>query len=271
MVLVVEQRMSNYIGALEIQGRVIKALFLREMKTRFGETRLGFVWAFIEPIIHVLSIILIWDILGRMGPQGINTILFLVTGVVPFIMFSNILNKTMNSIAGNKALLVFPQIKPIDFIISRIVVEFTTYIMVFLGFVLGCIYFNIDTRIENVLGVFTQFTLIALLGGGIGYILMPLTSMFRVTQYIVSFAIKALYLSSGIIFAIERLPLYITKYLSWNPLLQIIYMLRADFFPQLHPRQEFGSIWYVISLIAISWLFGIVLTKRTMIHIMTEK
>ena len=124
-------------SALEVQGRVIKALFLREMKTRFGEKRLGFLWSFIEPAIHVSIIIGLWSVFGRLGPQGISPTLFLITGVLPYIMFVNILNQTMKSIAGNKALLVFPQIKPIDFIISRIVVEFTTYGVVFLVFLLA--------------------------------------------------------------------------------------------------------------------------------------
>ena len=85
---------TGILSALEVQGRVIKALFLREMKTRFGESRMGVFWAFIEPMVHVLILVLVWAAFGHMGPPGIDPVLFLYTGVIPLIMFSNIMNKT---------------------------------------------------------------------------------------------------------------------------------------------------------------------------------
>ncbi len=257
--------------ALDVQGRVIKALFLREMKTRFGEKRLGFLWAFIEPAIHVIIIISIWKIFGRLGPPGIHPVLFIVTGVIPFIMFNNILNKTMQSIAGNKALLVFPQIKPIDFIISRIVVEFTTYGVVFIAFIYACKFLGFDFYIEYPLGVFSKFVLMALLGGGLGYLFMPLISTLPFLEHFVRFLQRALYLSSGVIFSIEKLPASIRHYLDWNPILQTIHMLRADFFPQMELKPEYSNVDLVTFVVALLWLFGIILTKRLMIQILRDK
>ena len=38
----------------EIQKAVVFALFVRELKTRFGKYRLGYVWALLQPIAHVM-------------------------------------------------------------------------------------------------------------------------------------------------------------------------------------------------------------------------
>ena len=38
---------------LRTQGRVIQALIIRESRTRFGEAKLGYGWALLEPILHI--------------------------------------------------------------------------------------------------------------------------------------------------------------------------------------------------------------------------
>lgn len=262
---------QNILTAMEVQGRVIQALFLREMKTRFGEKRLGFLWAFFEPIIHVLGFILIWKIFGRMGPQGIHPVLFLVTGIIPFIMFSNIITKVMTSVAGNKALLVFPQIKIIDFILSRLVVEYTTYFVVFLFFLCACDYLGIGFTVKDPLGVWINFTLMALLAGGIGYLLLPLLAMFEFMRQVASFMTRILYVTSGVFFSIDKLPPSFVQYIQWNPVLQIMHKLRVDFFPQLHDASSGMGDIYTFFVIAGFWLAGITLTKRLIIHVMTDK
>ena len=46
-------RFSNIGGGIQEMGRVIHALILRDMRTRFGRHHLGYIWAFLEPIITV--------------------------------------------------------------------------------------------------------------------------------------------------------------------------------------------------------------------------
>jgi capsular polysaccharide transport system permease protein len=258
------------LAALEVQGRVIKALFLREMKTRFGDKRMGFAWAFLEPAIHVFLIIGLWKFLGRMGPQGIDPILFLITGIIPYTMFVNIMNKVMNSLAGNRALMVFPQIQVIDFVISRIVVELATYMSVFIIFVIGCRYVGYEFEVEYPLGVMINFVLIALVGGGIGFILMPLLSIVRFLEHVVKLFQRVIYLTSGVFFSVERLPHEAQSYLEWNPMLQLLHGIRADFFYQMPLNPRFNDPEYVVFLIMSLWVFGIVLTKKLFRYVIED-
>ncbi|WBA82901.1 hypothetical protein [Endozoicomonas sp. GU-1] len=41
-------------SSLQIQWAVIHALMVREMKTRFGDYRLGYAWALLEPLFQIL-------------------------------------------------------------------------------------------------------------------------------------------------------------------------------------------------------------------------
>ena len=260
----------SMIQALEVQGRVIKALFLRELKTRFGEKRLGFLWAFGEPLIQVLTFVIVWKLFGRLGPPGVHPILFLITGIIPFIMFSSIISRVMRSVAGNKALLVFPQVKIIDLIISRIVVEVTTFGAVFVAFIYGCDYLGIYSDIRYPLGVFSKFILMALLAGGLGYVLMPIVAMFPFMEYVIRFTMRATYMTSGVFFAIEKLPYAARRYIDWNPVLQIMHMLRADYFYEISLKDEFSNLSYVLFLIAIIWIVAITLTKKLMLYVLKD-
>ena len=50
------------------QLEVIQALILRETRTRFGDHQLGFLWAFIEPLLWILMFYGMYALMGRQPP-----------------------------------------------------------------------------------------------------------------------------------------------------------------------------------------------------------
>jgi tetratricopeptide (TPR) repeat protein len=52
------------------QGRVIHALIIRETRTRFGDSKLGYGWALLEPIAHILMLSLVFAVLMRGRPRS---------------------------------------------------------------------------------------------------------------------------------------------------------------------------------------------------------
>ena len=256
--------------SLAVQKKVIEALFLRELKTRFGDKRLGFFWVFLEPALHLMMFVAVWALLGRLGPQNINPILYLITGIMPYLLFTSTVTKVMKAIAGNRALLVFPQIRPLDFVLTRMLMEFTTYTIVFIGFIVTLRFIGIQFEIKNVLGLIGVFTLTVLLGGGIGLFLTPFVSMFPMIDYGVKMTIRIMYLTSGVFFSLERLPHAMLQYVTWNPLLHIIQQSRSDFFPQLVLKSEYSDLTYVMSLTAAFWLLGMILFRKLFKYIIEE-
>ncbi len=261
---------TGIMAALEVQGRVIMALFLREMKTRFGEKRLGFIWAFLEPTIHVVTLIVLWKVIGRMGPAGVDPMLFLITGIVPFVMFRHTTTRVVQAVQSNRMLLVFPQIQMMDFIYTRLVLEFMTYSIVFIAFLLGAQYFGLDFKINDLLGVIINFILILLFSGGFGMLMLPLVAVLPVLSAFSKLIIRVMYFTSGVFFSIDRLPQPIVEVLGWNPLLQLIHMLRTSFFPQMMPHPEYSNLPYVLFVIASMWLLGMILSKKLYKYILED-
>ena len=101
-------------SALKVQGRVIYALMMREVHTIHGNSRLGYLWTLINTM---WGIFVFWGLRYAMGagdPHGMSSLLFLTTGFGIYSIFSGTVSKCMTAVSGNKALLTFPQVTPVD-------------------------------------------------------------------------------------------------------------------------------------------------------------
>src|SRR5690606_15539444 len=126
-------------SAFSIMKAVIFALLLREIRNRFGAKRFGVFWVFFEPTAHIVMMMTIFSLRGRSAGFGIEFPIFLLTGMVPFFMMRNIVFKVMEGVNSNRALFSYKQIKPIDTMIARAIIEITIYacVYVILLFILG--------------------------------------------------------------------------------------------------------------------------------------
>jgi tetratricopeptide (TPR) repeat protein len=71
----------GFTARLRTQARVIQALIIRETRTRFGDSRLGYGWALIEPILHIVLLAAMFSLLMRGRPPiGTHFFVFYFTG-----------------------------------------------------------------------------------------------------------------------------------------------------------------------------------------------
>jgi capsular polysaccharide transport system permease protein len=131
------------LGAFRIQARVIGALTLRELGTRFGRDNLGYVWLFLEPMMLGGALGALHLASGHSMPGGLDPFVFWVVGYIPFYLFRGIVNRAPSGIAGNQSLLYHRRITVFDIMLSRHLLESAAvgialglYLLVF-GAVLG--------------------------------------------------------------------------------------------------------------------------------------
>lgn len=248
--------------------RVVYALILREIKSRFGEQRLGYIWALLEPIIFVAVLSTIWSFRGSDSISGMGLELFMVTGFVPFFLFRNIMSACMRALAANRQLLTFPQVQFYDLILARFLLEFCTSIIVFIIIVSGIYLTGLDNvAIDFPLGVLIGFCLMALFGLGLGLCLSSLLPIFPSMQPLSeAFLGRPLFLTSGLFFSADMLPESARPYLLMNPLFQIIEYTRGSFFkgvesPYFDPEY---TIIFLIILLFIGMLMQRALHRYTL-------
>jgi capsular polysaccharide transport system permease protein len=65
-------------------GRVIMALMLREMTTKYGRTPGGYVWAILEPVAMIVVLSFGFSLVMRSPSLGNSFIVFYASGFLPF-------------------------------------------------------------------------------------------------------------------------------------------------------------------------------------------
>jgi tetratricopeptide (TPR) repeat protein len=110
-----EQRpLPGFIERLRTQGRVIHALIIRETRTRFGDSKLGYGWALLEPVAHILMLSLVFAVLMR-GRPPIGEEFF----IIPYHMFVHTSSSMTYAIASNGSLLQLPLVGTFDVLMAR--------------------------------------------------------------------------------------------------------------------------------------------------------
>ena len=174
---------------------VIKALFLRELKTRFGETRLGYFWVFFEPMIHVTMLIFIFTFIKSRMIPNVPFELFLITGIVPFFLLRNIVYSVMDGAKANKSLFFYKPVTPMHVYLSRVLLEIFIYSTIFfiMMFIAGW-FFGFPAIPNDFLGAFFGFFILVLLGFSLGLCLATLIKKSKVFSTIIKNSFNFLYL-----------------------------------------------------------------------------
>lgn len=221
--------------AWEIQRAVLFALLLREMKQRVGGQWIGAIWTVFEPLAHTMVMVTILGFLrGRLMP-GIEYPVFLVTGLIPYFYFQHLTMRLMDGIESNRGVYAYRQVKPIDALLSRAIVEtlmnlavyaLTLGILAWLGFhVLPALPLEL-IGVHMLIGLFGVST--GLLAAVVAHDRPRLRSFIRISFY-------PLYFVTGVIFPVHLLPQEYLDWLLWNPMLHLIELSRHSFMPQYRP------------------------------------
>jgi capsular polysaccharide transport system permease protein len=119
----VDERKTTFWRSLAIQRRVIHALLMREVITRFGRENVGVLWLIGEPMIFTLGITALWSAAGMQHGSALPIVAFAITGYSSVLMWRNSVNRCNAGIQSNYNLLYHRNVRVLDVFITRIVLE----------------------------------------------------------------------------------------------------------------------------------------------------
>lgn len=240
--------------------RTIAALILREMTASYGRSPGGYVWALAEPILGIALLSFIFSVGFRSPLVGVNFPIFYATGLLPFLMFSDLSTKIAQSINYSKQLLAYPRVTFVDAILGRFILNLLTQILIS-TIVMAGIILLFDTRAQiDMAHVLTAVALSAALGLGIGTFNCFLMSMAPLWQRIYSILTRPLLLVSGVIFTFESVPEPYRGWLWYNPLIHIVGLTRAGFYHSY--AAIYASPLYVCAIALGFGFFGLLFLRR---------
>src|SRR5262249_38056668 len=111
-------KIAKYPGDLrfgfEVQMRVLGAVLMRELHTRFARDNIGYLWLSLEPMLLAMAISGIHLAVHARLPYGMEIVPFYLCGYTPFLMFRQIVNRAAATIESNLTLLYHRQISLFD-------------------------------------------------------------------------------------------------------------------------------------------------------------
>lgn len=245
--------------AWKIQKSVIYAFFARELKTRFGQYHLGYVWALLEPVGHLLILLAIFGAAGRKILPNVDFTIFVISGLQVFFFFKLICDRAADSINANRALLAYRHVQPIDDIWARVLLETVIFIAVFLTLLFIAALLGHDVLPARPLEVCLAYFFLMVFAVGIGISFGVAYTLFPDSKKILSVINRPLYFISGIFFPIAAIPSPHRDWLLWNPILHAVELGREGYFPA-YPHG--GASWtFLASSASLSLLLGLALYR----------
>lgn len=213
-------------SGLEVQQAVIKALFMREMKTRFGKYRLGYLWAVITPVAHLLVMLFIFGYIMHRTMPDISFPIFLINGIIPYFIFSDISVRSIKAIEANQGLFNYRPVKPIDTIIARAALEFIIYIVVYVLLMTFMIIIGEQYSLSGMLLLCCTWFFLFIFSCGVGLIFMVVGNLMSETEKFLPVIIKPFYFISCVMFPLHSVPKEYWPFLLWNPIVHVVELSR---------------------------------------------
>lgn len=246
----IKQTLNNFIN-------IISALFFRELKTRFGKNKMGYAWVILEPMAHIMVMLLIFGFVrNKMLPQ-IPFEIFLTVGMVSFFLIRNIVMKLLDSIDANKSLFYYRPLKPIHVFITRTFLETIIYItiMVIILFSMYWIFeFNVIPN-EPLYFILTLFFGV-IFAFSLGLPLLIFRYYFPNSKLFITVIFQIFYFTGGILYPLWIIPKEYMYLILINPVVHIIELLKNSFFKG-YPLVEGINYYYPTTFLLLSLLVGL--------------
>lgn len=244
---------------LEIQFRVVVALMIREMMTRYGRTAGGYVWAIIEPLATIALLSLVFQQIARHPALGTNFPFFFASGYLAFHIYMDVSRSVSSAVNSNRPLLNFPRITMIDLILARFLLQLATSVLAFAVVMSGImLFFEISAQIH--LGtIFLGIFFAAFLGLGVGALNCVLFAFSPTWERLFGILNRPMMLISGVFFNYESVSSDLQSLLWWNPLIHVTATMRQGFFAEYHAA--FVSPLFVSFVALGTLMLGILLLR----------
>lgn len=235
--------------SLQIMKDTVFALMMRELRTRFGASKLGYFWALAEPAGQAIVFAILFTLIGRNTLTGVPVALFILSGVLPFKFFSKLLPQLSAAVISNRALFSYRQVAPIDPIITRFLIEVATFVIVYVLLMSAMAWWGYSVWPEDLMKLLGACFLLVALGFGLGLILCSLAAHWDDTGKLLGMIIRPMFFISGIFFCATMIPQQYWYLFTWNPIFHVIELSRDALFQSY--TTPVGN-WYYVAFITLS-------------------
>lgn len=213
-----------------IQRRVVWALLLREILTRYGRHNIGFLWLFVEPMLFTLGVTALWTAAKTVHGSDLPIVAFAITGYSSVLLWRNMPGRTVGAMGPNLALLYHRSVRPIDIYYARLLLEAAGATMSFVFLTLFFHFIGWMALPEDVLQVVGGWLMLAWFGFALALTLGALSEQSETVEKLWHPASYLLFPLSGAAFIADALPQQAREIVLLLPMVHGVEFVREGFF-----------------------------------------
>ncbi len=250
---------SSLRASLSIQMRVLGALLMREIITRYGRHNVGFLWLFIEPMMFSIGITILWSYTSH--TQGIIPVAgFALTGYSAIVLWRNMVGRLANTSSANQGLLYHSQVKVLDLILSRAFLEAAAVSISFITLSFAFTAIGLMSLPVDPLQTVIAWVLLIWFVIGAGMIAAYAGETSEVFDRIWHVIMYLTLPFTGAFGMVSWLPPAVQEILLWSPMVHAVEMLREGYFGG--GVNAIYSVFYLMSCNLVLTLVGLVLIRK---------
>ena len=205
---------------------LLAQLVVRDLKVRYKNSVLGFLWSLAVPLVQVATITIMMKYLMRVDIPNYSA--YLLVGYLPWMFFQMTLLDSSQIILSHRDLLrkvYFPrEVLPISVVIANLI-HFALALMVFFAYLIIYIHFFLDGRgiLITTLWLPVLVLIQLLLMTGLTFFISCLNVFFEDTKYLLSVLLNIFFYLTPVMYVSELV--YVQLPEKYQPLLYKLYLL----------------------------------------------
>jgi ABC-2 type transport system permease protein/capsular polysaccharide transport system permease protein len=246
---------------LTVMRRVIGALLLRELLTRYGRNNIGFLWLFVEPMLFVAVMVALRIAIRSAGfSLNIPIVAFALTGWTSALLWRGMASRCIGAHKANLSLLHHKPVTIFDVYLARVILEFMAFTTAFVALSIACYAMGWVPAPEDALQLLLGWLLFAWFGVGLGWTVGGLSEKSDIVAPLWRPLSFILMVCSGVFFLADGLPPYVRETFLWLPMLNMLEYLREGWFGSLfHAHYDIS---YVITCNLLLTFSGLSLVRQ---------
>jgi capsular polysaccharide transport system permease protein len=254
--------MANPAGRSDL--RIIWALLLRELSTRYGRDNIGFLWVIGEPLIFAGGVLLLWNFARPPFEHGIPVLAFVITGYMPIILVRHIITHGMYAVRVNQALLYHRQVTVLHLFIARTLLEFVGVSLAFVVIGGAMMLYGAMEPPKDLPLIYCGWFILGAISMGLALIFGALAEMVPFVERFVSVITYVLVPLSGTFYMAAWLPPGLRTAALYLPFLHCVEMIRGGFFG------EFTTTYFNIPY-ALAWAAGFLVVGLALVRFVRDR
>lgn len=212
---------------------LMSQLILRDFKVKYKRSVLGVVWSLLYPILMMAVMALVFSNMFRFQVEGINYLVYLMTGIIMFQYFSEASNNAMTSIVFNFGLINKVYIPKYIFPLAKCLFVGINFLLTLIPWLLIIILtqFGLGTHPASINAWYLIlpyiFACLFVFTIGLGLFLSCVSVFLRDVFYIYGIILTIWQYFTPIFYSIEIIPTKLQFLFQFNPLYQFITAARS--------------------------------------------